>query len=55
MDISINEIYNNLLTVKKNKNVSKYPYNIVNKDNAILTKKQIELFYSDDYKKKITN
>jgi len=49
LDDSIYNLYNKLLTIKNTSNTTNYPFNILNNDNIIFTKNQIELHYINNY------
>ena len=46
---NIIEMYKKLITVKKNKDITSYPFNISNEYQFIFTKKQIDLYYIKNY------
>jgi hypothetical protein len=49
LDNSIYDIYNKLLTIKNKDVITNYPFNILNNDNVIFTKNQVELNYIKNY------
>ncbi len=46
---SIYNLYHKLLVIKNKNNITNYPYNILNNNQVIFTKNQVELFYIDHF------
>jgi len=47
---SIEKLYNKILKIKKKESQTSYPFSILDDDQVIFTKKQIDLFYINNYK-----